>query len=239
MVVKLDLRTNKQETKQKVETNVRYYLLFSLATLFLITSALLFLFAGWRFYSARVLRADFTESIGINNDRLAMLSAELNRLKKQNGSIEEKLDYSLGDIPSLELLTDLSEHSIDGIVIESLIMTKDTATIKGVAFADDEVLQLGDELLQGASIESLSLPIITTAQRNGVDLKAFSLELKLRPLQKAVMLAASGAVKSDGTVSGDEETKSGEAPKDAAPQNGAQTAREDAAKVLGAPKGIE
>ncbi len=187
MVVKLDLRTNKQEQKTDSERSSRHYLLFSFAALFFISSLLLLAMGGYRLYSLRAARAALDESVIANNENLALMEKELARLTKESGAIEEKLDFILDDVPSLEFLYELEERMIDGVVVESLSMTRDRASLKGVAFADEEVLEFGDGLLKAASVNSVSLPVITSAQRSGMNFKAFSIEVKLNPLQNILL----------------------------------------------------
>lgn len=186
MVVKLDLRINKQESAAEQEKNGRHYLLFSLAAVFTLTFMLLFSMTCWKFYSILGERADIAQSMRINGERMAAMDKEYERLSQQSAAIEAKLDYSLGDVPSVEFLYELNNKLIDGVVVESLTMTAAAATIKGVAFADEEVLQFSDDLLSAATVASVSLPAISTAQRNGVKLRAFSIELKLKPLAEAL-----------------------------------------------------
>lgn len=140
----------------------------------------------WKFYSILGERADIAQSMRINGERMAAMDKEYERLSQQSAAIEAKLDYSLGDVPSVEFLYELNNKLIDGVVVESLTMTAAAATIKGVAFADEEVLQFSDDLLSAATVASVSLPAISTAQRNGVKLRAFSIELKLKPLAEAL-----------------------------------------------------
>ncbi|MDO4560560.1 MAG: PilN domain-containing protein [bacterium] len=187
MVVKLDLRTNKQEQKTDSERSSRHYLLFSFAALFFISSLLLLAMGGYRLYSLRAARAALDESVIANNENLALMEKELARLTKESGAIEEKLDFILDDVPAIEFLYELEERMIDGVVVESLSMTRDRASLKGVAFADEEVLEFGDGLLKAASVNSVSLPVITSAQRSGMNFKAFSIEVKLNPLQNILL----------------------------------------------------
>ena len=42
-------------------------------------------------------------------------------------------------------------------------------------------------IFKASSVGSVSLPVITSAQRNGVNLRAFSIEVKLNPLQKILL----------------------------------------------------
>ncbi|MDD7648753.1 PilN domain-containing protein [Cloacibacillus porcorum] len=115
------------------------------------------------------------------------METELARLTKESGAVEEKLDFVLDDVPSIEFLYELGERTVDGVVVESLTMNRESASLKGVAFADEEVLEFGDGLLAASCVNSVSLPVITPTQRSGANLKAFSIELKLNPLQKVVL----------------------------------------------------
>ena len=187
MVVKLDLRTNKQEQQTEIEKSSRHDILFSLAALFFISSLLLLAMGGYRLFSLRAARAELAASVSANNENLKMMETELARLTKESGAIEEKLNFILDDAPSVEFLYELGERIVDGVVVESLTMTRENASLKGVAFADEEVLEFGDGLLKASSVGSVSLPVITSAQRNGVNRRAFSIEVKLNPLQKILL----------------------------------------------------
>lgn len=184
MVVKLDLRINKQESAQEQEKVGRHYILFLFTAVFVLTAALFMALSGYKYYEVIGKRAEIAEAIQANNDRMTMINIEYQRLSKQNALIETKLDYVLGNIPSVELLYELNDKLIDGIVIESLTMNAASATIKGVAFADEEIVSFSESLMQTAVIDSVSLPTITGDKRNNADVRAFSIDLKLRPIQQ-------------------------------------------------------
>ncbi|ANZ45325.1 PilN domain-containing protein [Cloacibacillus porcorum] len=187
MVVKLDLRTNKQEQQAEQERSPRHYILFSLAALFFISSLLVFAMGGYRLYAIGSARRAMAEGVAADNENLKLMETELARLTKESGAVEEKLDFVLDDVPSVEFLYELGERTVDGVVVESLTMNRESASLKGVAFADEEVLEFGDGLLAASCVNSVSLPVITPTQRSGANLKAFSIELKLNPLQKVVL----------------------------------------------------
>ena len=184
MVVRLDLRTNRQVYSEDKKSEAKYYLLFSLAALFFLTSLLIFTVGGLRLWLAGSEKSELMQELNGDNDRLLMLNVEFKRLTAQNNEAEKKMDFILGDTPSIELLADIGACLPDGLVIEALTMNPETASLKGVAFGDEEVLSFIGELQQKSSVKAVSLPVITSDQRNGTNLRAFNFELKLNPLAK-------------------------------------------------------
>lgn len=183
MTVKLDLRINKQDAAAEIKETGRHYLLFFAAACFFILSAFIFTISGYRIYMADSQRAEILKTIETDKERTAALDKELLRLSSENGASEAKLDFILGNIPSIELLSDINEKLIDGIAIESVSMNAATAVLKGVAFADEEVVQFSESLSEAPAVKSVALPIITGDKRNGVGIRAFTIEVKLKPLQ--------------------------------------------------------
>ena len=184
MVVRLDLRTNRQAYSEDKKSEAKYYLLSSLAALFFLTSLLIFTVGGLRLWLAGSEKSELMQELNGDNDRLLMLNVEFKRLTAQNNEAEKKMDFILGDTPSIELLADIGACLPDGLVIEALTMNPETASLKGVAFGDEEVLSFIGELQQKSSVKAVSLPVITSDQRNGTNLRAFNFELKLNPLAK-------------------------------------------------------
>lgn len=193
MVVKLDLRSAKQELHTEEDKSPRHYILFSLAALFVLAALALFALGSYRFYSLGRMADNVAAERHADDEQLERANAELDRLTNENSALEARLDFVLGDIPSVEFLYELNERLIDGIVVESLTMTQTTASLKGVAFADEEVLEFGEELLKASSVRSVSLPVISAAKRNGANLRAFSIELALNPLRDIALSASSGS----------------------------------------------
>lgn len=226
MVVKLDLRVNKQEAQQDTEEAGCHYTLFSMVALFSLTSLLLFGLCGYKLYSAMGQSAEIAQTIQMNGDRMTMLDIEFQRLNKQSSLAEAKLDFLLADIPSVEFLSDVNEKLIDGIIIESLSMNGTSAALKGAAFSDEEVVQFSDALLTAATVDSVSLPVITSDKRNGIGIRAFSIEVKLKPIQKAIEAGVFTAKKPGGAPKAKQDKSSGAAPAETAHPASADAAGE-------------
>ncbi|MBR4400618.1 MAG: PilN domain-containing protein [Synergistes sp.] len=187
MVVKLDLRINKQnEASVSVSggKSRHYYVLFAVGALFLLSSLLIFSRGIWRSYELRSEKTAFESQAEKNLEKTAVIDAEFKRLEAQNKDASEKLDFVLSGAPVIEFLYELGERTPDGVVIESLSMSPESAVLKGVAFADEEVLELVEALSSAGSVASIAMPVINGGQREGISLRQFSMELKLNPLQQ-------------------------------------------------------
>ena len=183
MVVKIDLRANKQAEASEKENNVLYYAVFAMAALFILSSILVIAKSAWRIYSLRDEEMSLERRTAANNEKLAVMDAEFKRIEAQNRDSADK-------------------RTPDGVALESVSMSNAVASLKGVAFADEEVLELGKALAAAKGVESVSLPAISAGQREGLSIRQFALEVKLNPLW-GVLAEEESAEKRDSGGSGE------------------------------------
>ncbi|KEJ91847.1 PilN domain-containing protein [Synergistes jonesii] len=202
MVVKIDLRANKQAEASEKENNVLYYAVFAMAALFILSSILVIAKSAWRIYSLRDEEMSLERRTAANNEKLAVMDAEFKRIEAQNRDSADKLDFVLSGLPVVEFLYEIGERTPDGVALESVSMSNAVASLKGVAFADEEVLELGKALAAAKGVESVSLPAISAGQREGLSIRQFALEVKLNPLW-GVLAEEESAEKRDSGGSGE------------------------------------
>lgn len=180
MVVRIDLMINKQ-TESYGPDKFRSAGFVMLA-LFILASALFFLKGIWRSHELDGEKKAVELQLEKNAEKTALIDAEFKRIEAQNAEASRKLDFVLSGAPVIEFLYELGKRMPDGVVIESLDMSNMSAALKGVAFSDEDVLELGEALSYAAGVASVLAPAIKGGQRLGIPLREFSMELKLSPL---------------------------------------------------------
>lgn len=120
MVVKIDLRANKQAEASEKENNVLYYAVFAMAALFILSSILVIAKSAWRIYSLRDEEMSLERRTAANNEKLAVMDAEFKRIEAQNRDSADKLDFVLSGLPVVEFLYEIGERTPDGVALESV-----------------------------------------------------------------------------------------------------------------------
>lgn len=184
MVVKLDLRIPGKETRVDKENDYRHVAVFAAAMLFLLTVLAVFGLGFWKMYSLNAIKKDISESSSVTAQKKAVMEKELSRVTSEADALEGTLDYALGDLPSIETLTSLSDILPASMSIESLNMKRDRLVINGVGSDEEEILHFADNLLMAPFAAGVELPVITTAKRNGKTVKAFTISCGLAGLDK-------------------------------------------------------
>lgn len=202
MVVKLDLRIPGKETRKEIETGYRHLLVFAAAALFLFTMIIILGLGTWKFYSLSNEKKDLARMAAAEMQKLQIMDNELKRVVKENDLTEDKLDYMLGDIPSIELLSALSAILPDGVALERVNITQDKALFKGVAHNEKSILLFTDNIASSDLTLSVSLPVITPAVRNGIKVRDFTIECELKPLYRILSVEMASKLKSDDILAG-------------------------------------
>lgn len=184
MVVKLDLRVKRQTEAQEKRSGALYYVAFAMAVVFIVSSTLIISKGAWRVYQLRDENKKLESQRIAYEDNLKFMEAEFKRLEAMNKESVDKLDFILSGAPVVEFLSETAARIPDGVVVESISMSNASASLKGVAFADEEVLEFGEAIAAAKSVASISVPAIKAGKREGIDLRQFSLEVELNPLQE-------------------------------------------------------
>ena len=187
MVVKLDLRLPGKETREERESGYKHLLLFTSIFLFAIAGTLVFIIGGWQLYSLRSQRLELKEGALSNSEKIAIMDKELGRITGDMSKLETKLDYLLSDIPSVELLTILAKILPEGITIEVLSMTSGRLSLSGIGRNEEEILQFANNLHMAPFANIVSVPVISPANRNGVNMRSFKLDCTLFPLEQIIL----------------------------------------------------
>lgn len=203
MVVKLDLRLPGKETREERESGYKHLLLFTSIFLFAIAGTLVFIIGGWQLYSLRSQRLELKEGALSNSEKIAIMDKELGRITGDMSKLETKLDYLLSDIPSVELLTILAKILPEGITIEVLSMTSGRLSLSGIGRNEEEILQFANNLHMAPFANIVSVPVISPANRNGVNMRSFKLDCTLFPLAQIILKSDVDELKDRNVVSED------------------------------------
>lgn len=203
MVVKLDLRLPGKETREERESGYKHLLLFTSIFLFAIAGTLVFIIGGWQLYSLRSQRLELKEGALSNSEKIAIMDKELGRITGDMSKLETKLDYLLSDIPSVELLTILAKILPEGITIEVLSMTSGRLSLSGIGRNEEEILQFANNLHMAPFANIVSVPVISPANRNGVNMRSFKLDCTLFPLEQIILKSDVDVLKDQNVVSED------------------------------------
>lgn len=203
MVVKLDLRLPGKETREERESGYKHLLLFTSIFLFAIAGTLVFIIGGWQLYSLRSQRLELKEGALSNSEKIAIMDKELGRITGDMSKLETKLDYLLSDIPSVELLTILAKILPEGITIEVLSMTSGRLSLSGIGRNEEEILQFANNLHMVPFANIVSVPVISPANRNGVNMRSFKLDCTLFPLEQIILKSDVDVLKDQNVVSED------------------------------------
>lgn len=203
MVVKLDIRLSGKETREERESGYKHLLLFAAVFLFAIASTLVFVLGAWQLYSLRSQRTDLRDVALSNAQKISVMDKELSRISGETSQFELKLDYLLSDIPSIELLTAFAAIMPDTITVESLSLTTSKLSITGIGKNEEDILQFANDLNTTSFASSVSVPVISPATRNGVNMRTFKLECVLFPLDQIILRSNINQIKKSNAVSED------------------------------------
>lgn len=181
MVVKLDLRIPGKELRNKNEVTGRHLILFSLAALFFISSFLVITASAWRLFSHDFKHTELQKESVVLKENLVTMNKEFERLTTINRELENKLDFMLDDLPSIEFLTYLVSVLPVDLTVESVNMTTSELTLVGKARKEEIVLALTNSLTSSNIIESIELPNIALGANN---IYSYTLNCKIAPLLK-------------------------------------------------------
>jgi|GEM_PF-600765 len=205
MVVQLDLRVPGKHIKLKLESEKKlsHYFVFSAAAAFMLTVVAVLLLSAWKFYSLNGEKNDFISEKNTAEQNLAIMEKEFSRLSSEAGAIDAKLDYMLGDVPSVEIMTALDPIIPNGVAVKTLTITNDRALFGGAALNAEDVMVFINKLSAAAFVQSVGVPNIKNSQTKNQSACTFSVECKLKPLRE--ILATDPFPETKNTaVSGDE-----------------------------------
>lgn len=182
MVVKIDLRIPGRETRSERESDFRHVAVFSAAMLFILTVAAVYSIGIWRLYGIKQDIITTKVSITGTSDKVAVMDRELERIASETRIMDDKLNFMLSDLPSIEFMTNLSKIMPERVFIESIAMTKDKVVLSGSGPNETEILAFANNLSLEPYISSVSVPNITQGKTAGIMSRIFNLECRLDPL---------------------------------------------------------
>lgn len=186
MTVRLDLRPNRlDESAAKAVKTARAACIFSFSIF--VFSFLVFAAVSWRAFLTAGAVGGYVEANKIYEARIAAAGAELKQISEQTEHISRDLEFVLGGVPALEFLRGISASLNDGVVVESVEMSSQSALIKGAAFSDGGVLAFAEALARSSAVSSVGIPAITSSERGGVEMKIFSLDIKLHNVREVLL----------------------------------------------------
>ena len=189
MTVRLDLRPDRLDESGERAVNAAGVLCFSSFLIFVLSFVTFFCVAGRAFYVAAAADG-YSEANKTYEARIAAADAELKALTASNGRASGDLDFVFGGVPALEFLDCVSASLNDGIVIESIELSQDSALIKGAAFSDGGVLAFAEALERSYVVSAVGVPAVTSSSERGApEIKNFSLDVKLHNIRDILLFS--------------------------------------------------
>ena len=204
MVIKLNLRADaKYKTASKKEKALEHYVVFAVAAAFLLVSAAVIILGSWRLYSLSEERKAFESKRVTVTQSIKLMEEELARLNLEAEDIENKLNFVLGDIPAVELMTSLDPLIPDGIYLESLNLTKTYAEFKGIAIDEETVTNFVNRLSKAPFTLSVEVPVSTPTKIKNKNVRSFTIKCATNDI-KEILKAGVITQGKNPAVSGDE-----------------------------------
>lgn len=176
MVVDLDLRIPGKELKSKKEVDIPYLFLFVFVALFIISSFIIIAVSTSRITLHNINIKELQKETALLNGRIAQMDKELNRISSLTGNVEDKIDFLLDDLFSLEILTYLASATPDNLSVEKLKITNTQLVIQGESQKEEPVLSLAKKISSLSFVDKVELPEITLIENQ---IYAYSLKCKL------------------------------------------------------------
>ncbi|MDD4160483.1 MAG: PilN domain-containing protein [Synergistaceae bacterium] len=205
MVVKLDLRIpGKHNLKlDEPDNSLKHYLLFSAAAAFFVIVSAVILLGSWKIYSTStdIKRIEDRKSSVVKSTEL--MDKELARLNGESVLIDEKLEFMLAEIPSIELMTGLDLLMPQGLVLDSLLISKGKAVFGGIAMDEEDIMTFVDRLSNSRIVLAVDVPVIKNSKLKKYNVRSFTITCTLRSMRE-ILKGNVFSGRDESTVSGDE-----------------------------------
>jgi len=186
MVIKINLsipNPSMSRSKAKAEAGIKYYIIFAAAAAYLLTAFAVLLLGFWKIYLLHGEKLEIVNSSRVIANNVTVMDKEYKRLLVEASTVDFKLDFMLGDTPSIEILTLLDSLLPEGVTIESVNITPLKAIFEGVALREGDALQFVNNLSSAAFVVSVDIPDIKSIQLKGAKVTSFSVECTIRPIR--------------------------------------------------------
>lgn len=169
MNIKIDLKPEKGPKKTYVNTGgVARFFAILLVVAFVAVSGLTLVYAGLKSHYMKAEIQSLENSISRLQTQDARLTDELGRLKDQEKIYTDALSLLEAELPSLEFLASLEEALPLGVWLESIKISKGSASLSGKAFEENDVVVFAEGLLATPLVSQVSFPS-TSRSKPGAD----------------------------------------------------------------------
>ena len=182
MVVRLNLSIPGKETAKDNEYSYRHLLVFAAAALFFVASLVVLSVCCWKLVSIHSEKGDLLSETTEINNKLDSVNLAYNKALSSQQQYEQKLDFLLDDVPTIEFLSSITPIIPEGVSVESVKMTKIDVAVSGSAGSEEAILSFASAITASPYVDSIALPDIKQAVAGGSRLFNYTLGLKLNPL---------------------------------------------------------
>lgn len=173
MVVRINLLTERAEGTKPFKLSYLYLLGFFL--LMVITSLYANLYGRYVLHGLRVNNIELRQQLVVVSERSVKLESRLKAVAGRRKADEEKLDYILGGVRGVEILSALAASSAGDMAVERLTADGECVVITGVAKSSAHLAAFRESLRIGGLFISIGESIITSGAGEGEEPTLFSL----------------------------------------------------------------
>ena len=182
MVIRINLSIPGKEKAKEDEYSYRHLLVFAAASLFFLASLVVLTVCCWKLVSLRSEKQELIRETTEINNTLDIMNIAYGKAVSSQQQYEQKMDFILDDVPTIEFLSSITPIIPEGVSVESVKMTKIDVAVSGSAGSEEAILSFASAITASPYVDSIALPDIKQAAAGGSRLFNYTLGLKLNPL---------------------------------------------------------
>lgn len=198
MTVKLDLRPDRLDGAEALAAKRAGLVCGASFCIFVLCATVFIATAGSALYGIANLE-DLHDANKMYEARAAAAAAELKALRAESLRAAEDVDFVLSGAAVSDFLDGIAVCQNDGMTVEYIEISSASALLKGAASSERGVLAFAEAVARLPAVEKVGVPDVTSAERDGAEIKIFSLDVKLHSV-RAVLLSLNEASGSPGFV---------------------------------------
>lgn len=186
MTVRLDLRPDQLDGAEAIAVKRARLACAASFCLFFLCAAVFIVTAGSALYRIANIE-DLRDANKIYEARAAAAAAELKALRAESLRAAEDVDFILSGAAVSEFLDGVAVCQSDGMTVEYIEIASASALLKGAASSERGVLVFAEAVARLPAVEKVGVPAVTSAERDGAEIKIFSLDVKLRSVREVLL----------------------------------------------------
>lgn len=186
MTVKLDLRPGRLDGAEALAAKRGGLLCAASFCIFVLCAAVFVAAAGSALYRIANLE-DLHDVNKIYETRAADAASELKALRAESLRLAEDVDFILSGAAVSEFLDGVAVCQNDSMTVEYIEISSASALVKGAALSERGVLMFAEAVARLPAVEKVGIPAVTSSERDGAEIKVFSLDVKLRSVREVLL----------------------------------------------------